>query len=611
MAAETLHASTQLVLVDVVVEDRDGHLVHGLKQDNFALTEQKNPQMIRNFEEHTGGTTQKPDPVLPPLPPGVFTNYAPVAPDSTLNILLIDALNTPIQDQTAVRRQLLDFLKHQKPGTRVAVFGLTNRLIMLQGFTSDPAVLRRAVEQKLLARGSALLDDPMGGGGGPQSLADTIQDSPIASAAQAQVVAAVKQFEAEQTANETGMRQQYTLDAFNALAHYLANFPGRKNLIWFSGAFPLQVHPDTTLPNPFAVMVGNNVEFRQTMDLLTFAQTAVYPVDARGLMPQPMFEASNSGSYKYVRHPQDFADDAAEFSQNETDEHLTMEQIAADTGGRAFYNTNGLSDAVAKALEAGANYYTLAYTPTDRNWNGAYRNIHVQLNGALAAEGYKLGYRRGYYADDPQAPLSAPKNTGPATKVAPRPILADHAAEAYSRAAVTRGAPTPSDILFKVRVLPLSGKDEDTLAAENRSDPNGKMKPPFRTFVVDYVALPVEFSIEPQSDGRYKGALQFSVFVYSADGDLWNICDRTMDVNMLPETYQRFRSEPVRFQMLVSAPAKQESFLRLIVRDVPTNRYGAVEIPAAEVGHLPPVQAQGAPTAGAPAPAQSESQRKQ
>ena len=90
------------------------------------------------------------------------------------------------------------------------------------------------------------------------------------------------------------------LDAFNAIAHYLANFPGRKNVIWFSGSFPLNIEPDETLNDPFAVMEDSNQEFRETTNLLARSQIAVYPVDARGLMTSPVFDASNSGS-KYVR----------------------------------------------------------------------------------------------------------------------------------------------------------------------------------------------------------------------------------------------------------------------------------------------------------------------
>src|SRR5215472_8302929 len=317
-AEETLHASTQLVIVDVVVEDHSGHPIHGLTRDNFVLTEQKKPQAIRNFEEHSAASVKKPGPPMPPMPPGVFTNYTPVAPDGTLNVLLIDALNTPMQDQIFVRQQLLDYIKHEKPGTDVAIFGLTNRLIMLQGFTADPAVLRAAVEHHVNAKGSSLLDDPMGGGNGPEKLSDAMQDAAPAGGGDAmfqQVLASVQQFEAEQEALQTRMRTQYTLDAFNALAHYLSNFPGRKNLIWFSGSFPIQIEPDPTLNDPFAVMADSNEEFRETTNLLTLAQTAVYPVDARGLMTAPMFNASNSGRNYARGNPSAFMNDVRKFSQ--------------------------------------------------------------------------------------------------------------------------------------------------------------------------------------------------------------------------------------------------------------------------------------------------------
>src|SRR6202021_301401 len=96
-------------------------------------------------------------PELPPLPPGPFTDYTPVPPDSTLNILLLDALNTPTTDQNFVRYELQQYVKHADPGARIAIFGLANRLIMLQGFTSDPATLKNVVEHKLIARASPLL----------------------------------------------------------------------------------------------------------------------------------------------------------------------------------------------------------------------------------------------------------------------------------------------------------------------------------------------------------------------------------------------------------------------------------------------------------------------
>ena len=204
--------------------------------------------------------------------------------------------------------------------------------------------------------------------------------------------------------------------------------------------------------------------------------------------------------------------------------------MASDTGGHAFYNTNGLSDAVAKAIDAGSNYYTLTYNPTDHKWNGDVSQ-------------HSCGARR---EAPPHRGSSSPTGTDTMRMIhnnRPRPkrrrtadqsdtnsansgALVDHAAEAYSQAAISRGAPQPEDILFKVRVLPLTGKNDDTLAPGNQANPNGKMKAPYRTFAVDYVALPDYFSLMQQSDGRHTGAIEFSTFVYDADGNLLNISDK-------------------------------------------------------------------------------------
>jgi VWFA-related protein len=447
-----------------------------------------------------------------------------------------------------------------------------------------------------------------------ESLSDAIQDAmPSGSGAStaAESIASIQQFEAEQNALQTRLRVLNTLDAFNTLAHYLSNFSGRKNLIWFSGSFPLEINPDPTAGiAAFRNVDDWNTEYRETENLLSTSQTAVYPVDARGLMTNPALQASNARTNYKWSNPSAFNNVLTGFTLSQAEEHATMERLASDTGGRAFYNTNDLADAVGKALDEGSNYYTVTYTPTDHNWNGAYRNIRIELAGYPAASGYKLSYRRGYNADDPQKlPKAGASPMKTATADAATPVApVDHAAEAYSRAAISRGAPMPSDILFKVRILPLTGKDEDAVAPDNRADPNGRMKRPYRTFAVDYVALPGEFVTMPQSDGRRTGAIEFTTLVYDPDGNLLNMSDKRVSMNLSPDTYKRFISTPVRFQLQVSAPVKQQSFMRVIIRDVPSNHYGVVEISTAQVGRLPPLEAQAAPADAKPAAAATPAQ---
>ena len=573
-----LHTGAQLVVVDVTVQGQNGHPVRGLTKDSFQLIESKTPQQVLSFEEHTSLTPQARGPELSRMPPGTFTDYTSVAPDGTLNILLMDALNTPLKDQRFVRSQLQQYVIHADPKARVAIFGLTNRLIFLQGFSSDPGALKDAVEHKLIPRASVLPEDPAGNGSDTQSLSDITNDM---GPAMAQLSANLEQFAAEQQSFPLQLRQQYTLDAFNDLAHYLANFPGRKNLIWFSGGFPLNFLPDPGIKNPFSAMELNNKEFRETTNQLNRAQVAVYPVEASRPKTVPALDTANSGQ---KGSPAAASDDGTKLNGSQAADHTTMEQLADDTGGHAYYNINGLTDAAAKAIDSGSNYYTLIYNPSNSKWRGEYRKIQVNLTGALAARGLQLAYRHGYYADDPNQPG---KGAG-ATAINETAATAAHSAVAYAAAAMTRGTPTPGDILFKVRVLPNSKTDEDTVAPGNQLDPSGRIKGPFRRFDVDFVALPGDFQLTQQTDSLYIGAIEFMAYVYDANGKLLNAIGNTVQLNLKPETYKQFLQEAVAFHLQISAPVRRESYLRIAIHDVPSNRFGVVEIPVSSVSRLEP-----------------------
>jgi VWFA-related protein len=576
-----LHTGTQLVIVDVGIADRNGNPIHGLKQGDLVLTEDKTPQQVRHFEEHRADDHPT-GPALPPMPPGMFTNYTAVPPDSTLNVLLIDTLNTPMNDQSFLRNQLAEFVKKAKPGTHIAIFGMSSRLYLLQGFTSDPETLKDAVEHKLVPRASSLLDDPVGTNGDTPNMADIASDAD----APAEVVASLQQFEAERQSFQTQMRVRYTLDSFNALAHYLSGFPGRKNLIWFSGSFPLSLSPDPSINNPFAVMADMEEEFRETTNLLTRAQVAVFPVDARGLMVLPALSAANSGS-KYVKNPAAFSADVQKFSQSQADEHSTMGQMAEATGGQAYYNTNGLADATARAIDSGSNYYTLTYSPANHNWNGGYRNIKVSLSDAAKQQGLTLTYRRGYYAVDP----NSAKKPDQAASLSEAAAAAPGSASNYARLAMQRGAPTPNDILIKLRVVPVSDKPDDTLAPGNVLNPTKPLKPPFRRYQVDLVALTQDFSFTRNPDNTLSDSIEVKIDLYDADGNLLNVAGQTAQIKLGADKFKQLMQSGIQYHSQISTPAKGETFLLIGVHDLATNHFGVVEIPTSRINRLPPLEA--------------------
>ena len=258
-----------------------------------------------------------------------------------------------------------------------------------------------------------------------------------------------------------------------------------------------------------------------------------------------------------------------------------MMQMAQDTGGKAFVNTNGLKEAVEKAVDAGSNYYTLTYTPTNKNWRGDYRKIQVKL----AEQGYLLSYRRGYYADDPDTKLTSTRKDAAATAVPFDPL----------RSAMQWGGPDPVEILFEASILPASDTTETELAPGSQSAP--KTTGPYRRYAVYFVADPKAITAAETSTGKYHIDMQFLSFVYSGEGALVTSIGKRITADLSAEQYNGILHSGVRYKQEVSVPAKGEYFLRVGLEDVTTQHVGALEIGVDAVSKMKPLSAQTAPPA--------------
>ena len=140
----TIRVNTHLVLVDVVVTDKSGKRVQGLKAEDFTLQEKGKNQKISIF---TSAAENK-QAAAPKLPPGIYSNKPEYrSPGGPVVVILLDAVNTPFKDQAYARQQMLEFVRNQyKPGQKTAVLTLTGALGVLQDFTDDPDVLLAALK---------------------------------------------------------------------------------------------------------------------------------------------------------------------------------------------------------------------------------------------------------------------------------------------------------------------------------------------------------------------------------------------------------------------------------------------------------------------------------
>lgn len=570
----TLTVGTQLVVVDATAQDKKGNPVHDLRATDFRLSENRNPVPIKTFDEHRGSPANLSLPSMPQLPPGTFTDFNNLPDNGLLTVLLLDSLNTTTGDQAFVRSELERYVKQPQQNTRIAIFGLNSQLVMLQGFTSDPALLKAAINRKQGPRPSPILKIAGAANIDEISMQDELDAIGVS--------ANLQQFEAQAEAVQTATRVQYTIDAFAAIGRYLQALPGRKNVIWFSGSFPLAIFPNPDFNDTYATTGNFTGQLQEISSLLTRARIAVYPMDARGTQTIPTMDASRSGE-GYVRTPAVNMNETKQSASQTTVDHLSMEQLANDTGGHALYSSSGLAEAVRKTIAASENYYTLTYSPTNKKSKGEYRRIDLKLQGDAADQGTRLSYRHGYYADDPDRHRFAA--TTVTSELRTKSSGAGHLG--YLATAMSRGAPTPSEIPFTVRVLPVSLTTDEKVAPHNL--PASHLKGPFRLYQVDYVSTGDVFQVTKVADGKFNSRIEYTVFVYDAAGRLLNIDTNTMNLTLGPTTYRNLANSGFRFSLQVSVPAKKETFLRIAVHDIPSGRIGVVEVPSASIDHLSPV----------------------
>src|SRR5690348_10241297 len=213
----------------------------------------------------------------------------------------------------------------------------------------------------------------------------------IRSDAAPEAVSAVRDSMKQSAARQAGDRAKLTLQGFLELERYLAPISGRKNVFWFSGSFPIGSIP-SAMPN-------HPEDSRTAEQKLGPARVAIYPISAVGLLNasgaiMDPSQGLTTRATATLPNPAQAAGD--------NDQQIAMESIARETGGQAFYNTNGLDRAITQAVADGGHYYTMAYTPANAALDGKFRDIRVRL----AKGNYKISYRRGYYAE-PGAPQSA------------------------------------------------------------------------------------------------------------------------------------------------------------------------------------------------------------
>lgn len=550
----TLRAETDLVLVDVAVT-QNGQPVHGLDKSRFEIFEDGKQEKIATFDEISAPNPSQADSSAFVLPPNTYSNIPRYPVADAVDVILLDTLNTAVLDRSYAERQLLTFLTHARPGTMIAIYSLGTKLNLEANFTSDPAALLQMKQEKPGSPQPTLAYEEETN----KRRMNELNKAPAA--VKQSLVESLKEDEARFTAEETGTRIRMTLQAMQQLAETLRAVPGRKNLIWISGSFPLALAPDTELKNPFAAESAFGPALASTARKLAAARVAVYAIDARGLLGLPSANAtvsySDNGGAVLPDGTVKIAGDSdnTKFLNSIADTHGSMRALAHASGGEAYLNTNGIAQAIASAVNDGENYYTLGYAPSHAMGDGRFHKIRVNIPGT----DFELSYREGYLPD-----LAASM---------------EQQAQGSLSFAMLHGAPPSRQIAFEARVFPVT--DHETAATSdpvNAGDMINVIKGPKKLYAADLVVdiRPVGFALG--RSGIRTGSLEFGLAAFRRDGapinHVYSHATLQLHASQLADALRR----GVALRMEVYLPPGY-CFLRLAVRDAATGRVGSLEIP--------------------------------
>lgn len=598
----TFRSSTQAVVVDVVVTDSKGHPIAGLKPSDFTLSEDGTQQKLSYFEEHSLSSVSQAPPPEFKHPVNIFSNIRETTQPDSATLILFDMLNTPVQAQAHARDALTRYIKRKPKNESFALCVLAGPLRLVRGFTTDENELLLGMLDKR-ARPSASLISQLDTASLAfiRSVTHKLDNPSDIHRTFAIAMAGLERAIKDEQLSQDDMRTYMTIGAFGELARYMAGVPGRKKVVWLSAAFPLGTFAsdDGLDAGPFHRQSDFLPLVRQTMNLLASAHVSVYPVDIRGvttnsvsdiaeetpfsqnLPSSPLTSPSGMGQQgqaggggtgaSAASAARNMANDHAvpvdgfvgrglEDSVRRNSEHTAMDLVAEQTGGKAFFGSNDITEALRTTVEQGADYYTLSYTPSNRKYDGRFRKIQVKV----AEHGYRVAHRSGYYADDP--------NRLPAKTAA---VL-----QSMSTAGMMHGSPESRQIPFEVRIVPV-GEPRTVSAAEFGVRQEGKNAPAtskLQHYSVHFAISAAQLRFDPGPEGHFHGKFRLLANSFDDEGQPLLQKASTAVADLQPANYQMILADGLRLRQELDVPVNA-GFLRLGVGDLTSSYIGTLEFP--------------------------------
>ncbi len=555
----TFQVSVNYVDVDVTVNDAQGHFVTGLTVDDFEVLEDGKPQTIQAFS-YIELPSERPDrfQLAGRIVPADVRSNRDIS-SGRLYIIVLDDLNVAPLRTAVVRKSAREFLeRHFGPHDLAAVVATSGRKEAAQEFTSDPALLLRAVDnfigQRLQSAEVQRIDDYY------QSLALSGLDQraqtgkdPQDEATVPNLLTRMQSFDPSNL--ERGQRAVGVLNTMRSLAEFLEGVRGRrKALLWFSEGI------DYPMAEAFSSVSGGEIMHatREAVNAAARANVNVFALDPRGLigMTTDFIDITRAGAPDYAgTDPTKPAGTPFGGTQALLGEmRLTQDSLrtlAEGTGGFAAVDTNSFADAFGRITDANGRYYLLGYAPPAHPRDGRFHRIEVRMK----RPGLKAVARRGYpspsgktAAERKQDALdrwTRDRRTGGASDTSPE-----------LRAALNSPVQQPG-LALSVQAVPFKGAAQEASVA--------------MTVEVDGAAL--EFTQQP--NGLFADTIEISFFALNEDGRAQRGTRAALNLAIRPDTYQRVKTLGLRLNSRTTMATGRYQ-LRVGARDPVSGRAGTV-----------------------------------
>ncbi len=386
----TIQSKVDVVLVPVLVRDRQANAVGNLKKEDFQIFDNDKPQAITGFSIQRRAATQAdPGPVHTAVPAGNNPQSLNV-PDRFI-VFLFDDMHASVGDLAQTQKAVIKMLGQSWSGSDMAaVVSVSGRIN--SGLTRDRAELEKAI-MKL---------QPVGlyraAGQECPNLdyyhADLIEDKHNSAALEAAIDETLScspglrmRDVAERLAESAAMRVlaigdqdiQVSLATLREFVRRLAGLPGQRLLIMVSPGF-LVLRPEARALES------------QIIDMAAQANVTVSALDARGLYTSEIDASERvTGSAQTAELKSEYR--RSSMLSNED----VMAELAYGTGGSYFHNSNDLEGGFKRLTTAPEYLYLLEFSIKNVKKNGSYHRLKVTVD----QEGLKLQARRGYFAEKP------------------------------------------------------------------------------------------------------------------------------------------------------------------------------------------------------------------